>query len=136
MKEADTKEFLAEVKKEYEAHYKEGNYIKRSKLPERAKLLSSAWQMKRKRKPSTGEISKYKARLNVDGSKMIKGLHYEETYAPLVQWATIRFFMMMAMLSNWHTKQLDFALVCTKADHQGSLYQETSYQIRKERNMC
>jgi hypothetical protein len=108
MKEADTKEFLAEVKKEYEAHYKEGNYIKRSKLPERAKLLSSAWQMKRKRKPSTGEISKYKARLNVDGSKMIKGLHYEETYAPLVQWATIRFFMMMAMLSNWHTKQLDF----------------------------
>jgi len=29
--------------------------------------------MKRKRKPSTGEISKYKARMNVDGSqKMIK----------------------------------------------------------------
>jgi hypothetical protein len=40
--------------------------------------------MKRKRKPSTGEISKYKARMNVDGSKMIKGLHYEETYAPVV----------------------------------------------------
>jgi len=39
---------------------------------------------KRKRKPSTGEISKYKARMNVDGSKMIKGLHYEETYAPVV----------------------------------------------------
>jgi hypothetical protein len=25
--------------------------------------------MKRKRKPSTGEISKYKARMNVDGSQ-------------------------------------------------------------------
>ncbi len=67
--------------------------IKRSKLPEGATLLSSVWQMKRKRKPSTGEISKYKARMNVDGSKMIKGLHYEETYAPVVQWATIRLFM-------------------------------------------
>jgi hypothetical protein len=76
-------------------HYKEGNYrlVKRSELPEGATLLSSVWQMKRKRKPSTGEISKYKARMNVDGSQMIKGLHYEDTYAPVVQWATIRFFI-------------------------------------------
>jgi hypothetical protein len=73
--------------------------------------------MKRKRKPSTGEISKYKARMNVDGSKMIKGLHYEETYAPVVQWATIRFFISMAILSNWHTRQLDFFLAYTQADY-------------------
>jgi len=56
--------------------------------------------MKRKRKPSTGEISKYKARMNVDGSQMIKGLQYEESYAPVVQWATIRFFISLAILSN------------------------------------
>jgi hypothetical protein len=53
--------------------------------------------MKRKRKPSTGEISKYKARMNVDGSQMIKGLQYEETYAPVVQWATIRFLIARSM---------------------------------------
>jgi hypothetical protein len=41
--------------------------------------------MKSKRKPSIGEISKYKARMNVDGSQMIKGLHYGETYAPVVK---------------------------------------------------
>jgi len=58
--------------------------------------------MKRKRKPSTGEISKYIARMNIDGSQMIKGLHYKETYAP-----TIRFFISLAMLSNWHTRQLN-----------------------------
>jgi hypothetical protein len=46
------------------------------------------------------EISKYKARMSVDGSQMIKGLHYEETYAPVVQWATIRFFISLAILSN------------------------------------
>jgi hypothetical protein len=54
--------------------------------------------------------------MNVDGSKMIKGLHYEETYAPVVQWATIRFFMTMAILSKWHTRQLDFVLAYTQAD--------------------
>jgi hypothetical protein len=75
--------------------------------------------MKRKRKPSTGEISKYKARMNVDGSKMIKGLHYEETYEPVVQWATIRFFMTMAILSKWHTRQLDFVLTYYQADIEG-----------------
>ncbi len=54
--------------------------------------------------------------LNVDGSQMIKGLHYEETYAPVVQWATIRFFISLAILSNWHTRQLDFVLAYTQAD--------------------
>ncbi len=55
--------FKDAMQKECEAHYKEGNYklIKRDELPEGATLLSSVWQMKRKRKPSTGEISKYKA---------------------------------------------------------------------------
>ena len=78
--------------------------------------------MKRKRKPSTGEISKYKARMHVDGSQMIKGLHYEETYAPVVQWATIRFFISLAILSNWHTRQLDFVLAYTQADIERDLY--------------
>ena len=88
---AHKEEFMEAMKKECEAHYKEENYklIKKDKLPEGATLLSSVWQMKRKRKPSTGEISKYKARMNVDGSQMIKGLHYEETYAP-VERTTLR----------------------------------------------
>ena len=60
-------------------------------VPKDAPLLSSVWQMKRKRKPSTGEISKYKARMNVNGKEQIKGIHYDETYAPVVGWSTIRF---------------------------------------------
>jgi hypothetical protein len=145
MKEPDRDKSLAAIDKECEAHYKEGNYklIKRSNMPEGATLLSSVWQMKRKRKPSTGEISKYKARMNVDGSKMIKGLHYEETYAPVVQWATIRFFMTMAIIKKWHTRQLDFVLAYTQADIERDLYmklppgfnipgKEMSEQDRKE----
>jgi hypothetical protein len=124
MKEPGKDKFLAAIDKDCEAHFKEGNYklINRSKMPEGATLLSSIWQMKRKRKPSTGEISKYKARMNVDGSKMIKGLHYEDTYAPVVQWATIRFLMTMAILNNWHTRQLDFVLAYTQADIERDLY--------------
>jgi hypothetical protein len=115
MKQPDKEKFQEAMRKECEAHYKEGNYrlVKRSELPEGATLISSVWQMKRKRKPSTGDISKYIARMNIDGSQMIKGLHYEETYAPVVQWATIRFFISLAILSNWYTRQLDFVLAYT-----------------------
>jgi len=60
--------------------------------------------------------------MNVDGGQMIKGLHYEETYAPVVQWATIRFFISMAILSNWHTRQLDFVLAYTQADIERDLH--------------
>ncbi len=71
---------------EYTAHYKEGTYklIKKAEMLIGVPLLSSVWQMKRKRKPSTGEINKYKARLNVNRKEQVQGVHYEETYAPVV----------------------------------------------------
>jgi hypothetical protein len=78
--------------------------------------------MKRKRKPSTGEISKCKARMNVNGSKMIKRIHYEETYAPVVAWATIRFFLTLAVINNKRTRQLDFLLAFTQANIERDLY--------------
>jgi hypothetical protein len=54
--------------------------------------------------------------------KKEKTIHYEETYAPVVQWATIRFFISLAILSNWHTRQLEFVLAYTQADIERDLY--------------
>jgi len=118
MRKPDREMFKEAIRKECEDHFRESNYrlVSIDQVPKDATLLSSIWQMKRKRKPSTGEISKYKARMNVDGSKMIKGIHYEETYAPVVAWATIRFFLTLAVINNWHTRQLDFLLAFTQAD--------------------
>ena len=124
MREPDKEKFQEAIQKECNDHLKETNLslILKDELPKNATLLSSVWQMKRKRKPSTGEITKYKARLNVDGSQQIKGIHYEETYAPVVGWSTIRFFMTLAVLNKWHTRQLDFVLAYTQADIERDLY--------------
>jgi hypothetical protein len=59
--------------------------------------------MKRNRKPSSEEVSKYKARMNVDGSQMIKGLHYEETYAPVVQYLSLLPPSLRTKISNRYT---------------------------------
>jgi hypothetical protein len=124
MKEPDRDKFQEAIKKECEDHFKESNYelVNITDVPKGAPLLSSIWQMKRKRKPSTGEISKYKARMNVNGKEQIKGVHYDETYAPVVGWSTIRFFMSLALVNGWHTRQLDFLLAYTQADIERDLY--------------
>ena len=54
------------------------------------KPIMAIWSMKRKRNP-LGDIIKYKARLCAHGGQTIKGVHYENTYAPVVTWTTIRF---------------------------------------------
>jgi hypothetical protein len=67
MKEPDKNKFLNAMQDEGTAHYKEGTYklIKKAEMLSGVPLLSSVWQMKRKRRQSTAEISKCKARLNV-----------------------------------------------------------------------
>jgi len=61
------------------------------------------WQMRRKREVSTGKIKKYKARLNLDGSRMKKGIDYQLTYAPVVRWSSIRLTLFLSILNDWKT---------------------------------
>lgn len=70
----------------------------------------------------TSSKYKWKVRINVDGSKQVYGVHYEETYPPVVAWATTRFFLLQSLLNNWHTRQLDFAMAFPQAPVERELY--------------
>ena len=48
-----------------------------------------------KRLPS-GMASKFKARFVVCGDRQLEGVDFFETYAPVVQWSTIRLIMVLA----------------------------------------
>jgi hypothetical protein len=63
----------------------DGNYtlMLRSQVPRDRSILPSVWAMKRKRDIRTGKVKKWKARLNIDGSRMKYGVHYDQTYAPV-----------------------------------------------------
>jgi hypothetical protein len=126
MKEPGRSKFIEAIEKECEDHIREDNYrlIALNKVQKDATLLSSVWQVKRKRTPSTGEISNYKAMMNVDGSQKVRGICYDETYAPVVARSTIRFFMTLATINNWHIRQLDFILACPQADIERELYKK------------
>jgi len=64
---------------------------------------------------ATREVYKWKARLNIDGSKQKKGINYWETYAPVASWPTIQFILTVTILKGWHTKQINFVLAYTQA---------------------
>ena len=80
----------------------------------KTKPIMAVWSMKRKCNP-LGEITKYKARLCAHGGQTIQGLHYQNTYAPVVTWTTIRFLLTLSLINNWHTRQIDFILAYPQA---------------------
>ena len=85
MREPDAQDFIEAVKKEFTDLLDKGvfTFIERSKVPKGATLFPSVWAMKRKRRVKTREIYKWKARLNLDGSKQVAGENYDQTYAPV-----------------------------------------------------
>jgi hypothetical protein len=118
LKQPDRKQFLEAMVKEVEAQTANGNWkiVRKDEVPEDAAILPAVWAMKRKRKIATREVYKWKARLNIDGSKQVKGLNYWETYAPVASWPTIRLILIMSIVSGWYTKQIDYVLAYTQAE--------------------
>jgi hypothetical protein len=88
--------------------------------------------MKRKHRISTREVYKWKAQLMVDGSKQKYGVHYDETYSPVMMLATTWFFLIQSILLGWHTRQVDFTLAYPQADVECPLYMEVPKGVQVE----
>jgi Reverse transcriptase (RNA-dependent DNA polymerase) len=98
--------------------------VPRSDVPEGAAVLPSVWQLRRKRDVITGDIRKYKARNNIDGSKMVEGRDYDETYAPVAGWTAIRLILAFKLIFGWYSVQLDYVLAFPQAPAVRDLYME------------
>ena len=71
--------------------------------------------MKRKQDIKYRKVKKWKARLNIDGSRTTKGVHYDQTYAPVASWNSIRMILTQTALHGWHANQLDYVLAFPQA---------------------
>jgi hypothetical protein len=83
------------------------------------KILNGTWAFKLKRLPD-GTASKYKARYCVRGDQQTEGVDYFKTYAPVVQWSTVRLLLTMILANDWTTRQVDY----TNAFAQATLKEE------------
>jgi hypothetical protein len=88
--------------------------------------------MKRKRRVKTREVYKWKARLAFDGSRQVEGVHYDQTYAPVASWETIRLLLAMVLRNGWKTRQLDYVLAFPQAPAERELYMKIPKGIKVE----
>lgn len=117
MREPDKAEFIKAMQKEVNDQMKNGNFVycRRANVPVGAQIIPAVWAMKRKRRIQTQEVYKWKARLNIDGSKQVKGVSYWETYAPVASWSLIRLVLTIAIINRWHSRQIDYVLAYPQA---------------------
>ena len=56
-------------------------------------------------------------------------VNYWETYAPVINWISIQFLLILAKLLGLDTKALDFALSFPQADHDKPIYMEIPVSV-------
>jgi len=124
MQVEDKEKFKEAMMRELNMHFecKHWELIAIHEVPTSTKLLDSVWAMRRKRCISTGEIYKYKARLNAHGGQQVHGIHYWDTYAPVVTWFAIRLMLTLVLLYKWSTLTVDFVLAYPQADVDSEIF--------------
>ena len=85
------------------------------------KVISGVWAFKRKRYPD-GTVRKLKARYCARGFEQQQGIDYFETFAPVVMWLTVRLLLIMSILMNLETKQIDYTAAFVHAPIDCTVY--------------
>jgi len=116
-------------------------YVQKGDLPKSARLLNAVWSYRRKRRPPDGTLWKHKANLCVDGSRQLPGLDYTdytESFAPIVQWSTVRLVMILVSMLNLESCQIDFTQAFTQADIEEDIYMRLpqGWQVDDTDNWC
>jgi Reverse transcriptase (RNA-dependent DNA polymerase) len=70
-------------------------------------VLPGTWAFRCKRFPD-GTIRKLKARFCVQGDRQREGIDFFDTYAPVVNWLTVRFMLVLSEILGLATKQVDY----------------------------
>ena len=69
-------------------------------------MVSSKWIFKTKHY-TDGSIEKYKARFVARGFSQKEGIVYEETFAPIARYTSIRNVLALAAKNKWKLHQMD-----------------------------
>ena len=102
MEAADHEDLIKSTEKEIKDLTTEDVWeiLPKSLLPTSAHIIRLIWSFKRKRNPFV-ELIKHKARLCVHVSMQREGIDFNNTFAPVVNWSTIRLIIMMAEMAVW-----------------------------------
>jgi hypothetical protein len=122
MKGANAEDYIAAVKTEVKGLLSQKTWTTRPRS-DATKVIKSTWVFKLKRLPD-GTPSKFKARFCVRGDLQTEGADYFETYAPVVQWSTVRMLLALTLREGWATRQVDYTNAFAQAEMGETVYVE------------
>ena len=134
MKCTDREGFIAAMKAEMDQLSKLNAFVavpREKPIAEGRSIIECTWAFKRKRFPD-GSVKKLKARLCVRGDLQKNGVDYFDTYSPVVQWSTVRLLLIVSILLNLETKQVDFTLAFVQAKAEPGIYIEMPRMFERE----
>jgi len=91
--------------------------------PPGEKILSNKWVFKLK-KNQNGSINKYKARLVARGCKQRRGVDFDEIFAPVARYETIRALLAASVEAEMHVHQMDVITAYVQGDLTEKVYME------------
>ena len=102
---SEEKEWKDAIQDELQSHQKNQTWeiVER---PQGVDLLDTKWVFKVQRS-STGNVKRFKARLCARGFKQRQGIDYEETYAPVVKYESLRILFAIAAHQDLNMVQFD-----------------------------
>lgn len=120
----DREHFIEAMIKEVHDHEMRGHWevVCRDDLPANTHVVPSVWSMRRKRHYMTDKVYKWKSRLTFGGHRQRPGIDYDQTFAPVVMWCSIRYFLIHTILNKWQTRQIDFVLAYPQAKVNRPMY--------------
>jgi len=102
----DTKHWLEAIASELKSIADNNTWSIVSEVPPGRNLVGCKWIFKRKRNLD-GSINRYKARLVAKGYTQQYGVDYEETYAPVAKFTSIRVILSIAAYFDLEVHQMD-----------------------------
>ncbi|KAL7464856.1 hypothetical protein ACHAXS_005184 [Conticribra weissflogii] len=117
LRQEDAKDFIQAMIVETREHESRRHWdvVAKTSMPAGTKPIQAIWSFKRKRFPD-GSLNKHKARLCAHGGMQQWGINYWETYAPVVNWISVRFLLILSEVLQLNTRAIDFVLAFPQAD--------------------